>query len=131
MHAKSAESFKAAIALESQNTNGAANRAYYAVYQAIVAELSKDHSAEDIDATIKDRKSDPFYDGPEWRHAFCRDGNTLTKYLSLDRRERQLVKEAWNLRVRADYFLENVRPEEIANVMEGLRKLLPTLGVTI
>ena len=131
MHVKSADSYRAAVALERQNSNGAANRAYYAIYQAIVGELSRAHRAEDIDPTMKERKRDPTYDGPEWRHAFCRDTNTLAKYLNLDRMERQAVKQSWSLRVRADYLRDNVKQEEVSEVIKDLRSLLPTLGVKI
>ena len=101
--------------------DGAANRAYYAAYQAIVGEFEE----RGLRAAEFGRV-DPRY--PEkWPHwlvvANCRA-------VGLSRSEAEVVEEAERLRVRADYGPGAVDSGSVRYILSRLSAVLGGLGVT-
>ena len=100
--------------------DGAANRAYYAVYQALVGEFEKRGLR-----AAQFAPGDPRY--PEkWPHwlvvATCRA-------VGLSSREAELVSTAERLRVRADYEEGAVNSVDVQDVLTRIPSLFDGLGV--
>ena len=100
--------------------DGAANRAYYAVYQALVGEFEKRGLR-----AAQFAPGDPRY--PEkWPHwlvvANCRA-------VGLDGGEAELVARAQRLRVRADYEARPVDSSEVRYLLARIPALFDGLGV--
>ena len=102
--------------------NAAATRAYYALYQAIVAEL------ED-----KGRRPDEFYSPSErdkeavkWPHVTVIRISRAAA--GLEPEEQSVVRLAWEQRLQADYKPEPVQREDIEYLMGRLDGVLDSLG---
>jgi hypothetical protein len=137
LRAKAEASFQAALSLrKARNFNSAASRAYYAVYQAIVAELeAQNYRPEQIDPVMAEKKAerDPTEnERPEkWRHSVICGYKALGEVLHLGYPERDAVKRAWILRVKADYEPDDVSDEQLGKVMDRLLHILPDLGISV
>jgi hypothetical protein len=117
---KAISSYHAACQLaNSGRFNDAANRAYYALYQALVfAWEDQGFNPEDVDGIARNDKNTG--DDPRWRHAFLR--KNLSK-IKLTTEQEKIMDTAWRLRVKADYMPDNVRGE-IKAVLEKIPALL-------
>jgi hypothetical protein len=117
---KAASTLIEAVELASHGRwSGAANRTYYALYQALVGELeSRGRRPEEFAAIDPSR--------PGWRHATLMN-NALVAGLTGP--EVTTLRDAWSLRVRADYESEPVRSEELEPVLTKARGILRALGV--
>lgn len=120
---KAAETYKEAdLLFRSRRWSGAANRAYYSLYQALVAEfVSRGKQPRDYSAP------DPKY--PEkWPHHTiannCGD-------VGVTGEESELVSQAQALRLQADYKRDPPAEWAVESVLSSLPDLLDGLGVRI
>lgn len=104
--------------------NGAASRAYYALFQAARAEF-------EAKPTLKPRNypqdCNP-RDLEEWTHAIVRNRGYD---IGLQPAEMDLLKRAYALRIKADYRPTAVRDFEVDEILVGARALLVGLGVNL
>lgn len=112
--------------------SGAANRAYYALYQAVTASLtSEQHKPGDYESGAR-RKIDPVADhGPEWPHWLVRwIVDHRPQDACLEAREAGTFFALHSLRVKADYKAAPVRPDELTQALiRDLKEVLTALGV--
>ena len=124
MKTKAKSSYDAAVCLvKNSNFNGAANRAYYALYQGIVSELE----SLKIDQSRLTAKVS-FDDADKWLHEVVRNNSTLA---GVHRKDARIVRAAWMLRQKADYFKEPVTSAELEEIMERLPVILRDLNVLV
>lgn len=124
---KARDSYVVAVRLQREFPNIAANRAYYALYQAIVGEFEhKGIKPEIIDphSAHADNKNEQ----GKWRHATVRYNSTL---VGLNNAERDLLHYAEALRVMADYSSDTVDSHELEHVIRHIPDILEGLGVAI
>jgi len=100
--------------------NAAANRAYYCLYQALVAEFERlGRQPSDF------AQPDPRHP-QKWPHHVILQNCTV---VGVARREKGTVEYAWELRVKADYMPAPVLEAEIASLAQAVPPLLEALGV--
>ncbi len=122
MKRKAATTYREAQTLVTgKQWSGAANRTYYALYQALVGEFeARGKTPADF------ARTDPRYPD-KWPHwlvvQHCRS-------IGLDRKEAEVVAQAEALRVKADYQPGPVESWAVEAVLEKLPGLLDGLGVT-
>ena len=121
---KARKSFtEAKLLYEARNFNGAANRAYYALYQAITAtfeEMKLDQAKLTSKVTADE--------AGKWLHETVRNNPTLA---GVDRKDSEIVRTAWSLRRKADYRPDDVTELELMSVMVRIPRVLKSVGVDV
>ena len=108
--------------IRNKSYNGAASRAYYALYQAIVAQFNE-QGLDPKNFSSRGRESIG-----EWPHETIRNNSTLA---GVDRRDVSIIKAAWELRRKADYKTDLVTWSEMEYVASGLARILKSVNVTV
>ena len=123
MKRKAAATLKdARLLMKAGRWNGAANRCYYAVYQALVGEFEARGRRPGEFARVDLRYPD------KWPHWLVVDH---CRALGLDRVEAGLVVSAAALRVQADYTGSTVDSWAVECVLSGLPTLFAGLGIPV
>jgi len=124
---KARATYLAAAQLLRANPNSAANRAYYCLYQALVGELeSRGVRPEQIDAgAAKAAQQDMQL---KWTHSFIKNNAGMT---GLDRRQCQVVRDAYALRRQGDYELCDVSGPMLDEVLKRIPDILECLGIQV
>lgn len=95
--------------------NGAASRAYYAAYLAVIGKFELDGLEP------------PNYDGKtKWPHPYVANNAGLAE---LERREKGVLAAAYELRITADYKPDNVKKGFVVNIIPEVRKILEVMGI--
>lgn len=67
-------------------------------------------------------------EGGYWLHEVARNNSTLA---GVARRDTEIVRFAWKMRVKADYSDEHVNATEISHLVGRVKTILESLGVVI
>jgi uncharacterized protein (UPF0332 family) len=123
---KSAENYAAARVLQGKQPNAAASRAYYALFLATVSEYER----LGIQPQTIDRGSADSFGaiGVKWTHTFVK---SHAKMIGLDARQCSALTCAYNLRIKADYLLQEVERTELEILLKQGEEILECLGVTV
>ena len=134
---KATSSFAAAKKLaEEKNYNGAANRAYYTIYQALTGVLTDaDISPEDWDVIIReDNEQKRALDMgliANWRHSYITQSEILKKQLlAFSRSECFFIKTVLEYRAKANYSSDEIGAE-VVPLVARIPALLRPLGVNL
>lgn len=97
----------------------AANRNYYALYQAVTSALQD--AGKNYDAYCDDNGT-PYR---RWRHDLVQKvcGDVLLA------QDKSTIEDAYDLRVQADYRVDSVDESELRRIMIATEAILDTLGV--
>lgn len=99
--------------------NAAAGRAYYAIFQAVTAEFDRMRKRPGDFRVLSN-------DNPgKWPHCTVRDNASAAGIAS---RNTFLVRQAWALRVKADYEPAPVLKDELSPIMVKLEELIEETG---
>jgi len=124
---KALAAFKAAMSLCAWNADGAANRLYYCLYLALVAEFERlGIRPETIDAGSARAAAGDIR--LKWTHSFVRKNGSLA---SLTARECPTVNDAYDLRIIADYRESDVTCDEVKQHFRNVQSILEALGINV
>ena len=123
LKSKAQRAYRTALSVVNSDTNSAANRAYYCLYQAIVAELER---PEQIDAGAARAFKDD--EKLKFTHSFVRNNARLA---GLDGRQSRIVSVAYQFRTEADYSESELFPQDIIDLLNGIAEILECLGVNV
>jgi len=120
MRAKARQTWAEAETLAASGQwSGAANRVYYAPYQALVAAFeARGLAPGDFSASAGAQEV-------RWPHWIVRGNAALA---GLTRRDAAALKDAWFLRVQADYTEELLSREDVEPTLVRVRNILARLG---
>jgi hypothetical protein len=122
---KAKAAFKTASTAAPSDTNSAANRAYYCLYQALVGELERlGVRPQDIDAGASRAHKDN--ERLKWTHSFVRNNANLA---GLDPEQCRVVRNAYRLRSIGDYEEENVESLLLNEILKNIPDILECLGI--
>jgi len=121
---KAKENYDVAKSCKATHPNVSASRLYYALFQGSVGEFEKEHvQPQQIDRGAADAMEQR---GQKWTHSFVKNNGGL---IGLSPRQCDIIRQAWMLRVVADYSLKEVNASQLDELIERAADILECLGV--